>query len=96
MKYFTGLVNKTLNDGTHAFTEIKYLIKRKKTTFAGEVGWEYTIKEGYAYTLEDTVHNKPTHIFCAGTYVDAIHLAFDRNLGWMDGIKLEHLAEVTL
>lgn len=96
MKYFTALVDTTLSDGTHHFTEIEYLVKRKKDTFAGKVGWTYTIKEGYAYPLSDIAHNKPVHVFCEGTYRDAIRIAFDKGIGALKNTNLTNLREITI
>ena len=95
MKYFTALVNATLSDGSHHFTPITFLIKRKRSTFAGELCWEYTIKDGYARDLDDMA-NKPIHIFTAGTYEDAIHIAFKKGLGRNERTKLELLREVVI
>ena len=93
MKYYTGLVNKTLADGTHHFTRVSFLVKRHRAN--ADASWTYTVKIGYSESLDD-VRNKPHSFLFAGDWRDAIRFIFDRELGWMEGIKLDDLAEVTL
>ena len=93
MKYFTALVNATLADGTHHFTHIEFLIKRHRSN--KKDAWTYTVKIGYAEQLDDP-RNKPLQFVINGDWEEALHHAFNKELGWMKNVKMEFLTEVKI
>ena len=91
MKYFTALVNKKSEDGSHHITKIQFLAKRHRVQ---SDKWEYKVLIGYSMALND-VSNKPKHFINNMDWREAIHYAFEKELGWMKNIELEFLGEVT-
>ena len=93
MKLYAGLVNTTLTDGTHHYTEISFIIKRhRKNAFEQ---WTYTVKVKYAYAFDD-VKNEPYIFQSSEDWNGAILTAFKKDVGTFENTALEHLHEITL
>lgn len=91
MKFYTALVNKTLNDRRHSFSTIRLLIKRHRQNAAEP--WTYTALVEYSYDFQD-VKNHPISFESAQDWDAAAKEAFEKYLGWMDDVVIEFVQKV--